>query len=144
MRSLHRRTTRPRRTRHRAAFFAAIPEDTHTLGIKMAADLARKDGWEIEFEIDATHEELVDRIAQGGYTLVGLSGGGDHAVANMARLVFALRISAPDTMIVVSGNIVDVSADSVRLMQVDGMGRDYDSAMAEIERLWKTVQADTA
>ena len=47
-------------------------------------------------------------------------------------------------MIVVSGNIVDVSADSVRLMQVDGMGRDYDSAMAEIERLWKTVQADTA
>lgn len=141
MRSLRRRTTSARNIDSKTAFFASVPEDDHTLGVKMAADLARKDGWNVDFEIDGSHEEILTRIENGGHTLIGLSGGGKHSVPNLTRLVLALRVQQPGAMILISGNIVDVAPDTLRLMHVDGMARDYQSAMSELDRLWNGLQA---
>lgn len=140
MRSLRRRTTNARNIESKSAFFAAVPEDDHTLGVKMAADLARKDGWHVQFEVDGSHEELLAQIENGGHMLIGLSGGGKHSVPNLARLVLALRIQQPGAMILVSGNVVDVEADTLKLMHLDGMARDYKDAMAELDRLWHGLQ----
>lgn len=139
MRTLRRRMTVPRGNIDRNAFFAAVPNDNHTLGVKMAADLARKDGWNVEFEIDGTHAGLLEQIEAGDHMLIGLSGGGKHSVPDLARLVMALRIQRPGAMILVSGNVVDAARESVRLMHVDAMERDFPNAMNALERLRKSL-----
>lgn len=121
------------------AIFAAVPGDDHTLGVRMAADLARKAGWKVEIALDVEHDALVNRIAQSDHLLVGLSGAGAHILPNLARLVLALRTSAPNARILVSGHIVELSSESIKLMHVDAIGKDFDEAMAELDRLWTSL-----
>ena len=123
----------------KSAIFASIPQDDHTLGVKMAADLAREDGWEVDLMLDKDHDTLVDAIASSGQTLVGLSGAGEHSLPHLTRLVLALRISAPRSLILVSGNVIATSEEAVRLMHVDGMERTFEGAMAGLGRLWTTL-----
>lgn len=124
----------------RAALFASVPGDNHTLGVKMAADLARKDGWEIDLQRDLDHDALIEVITEKEPLLIGLSAGGNHSLPNLAKLVLALRICAPNALIVVSGNIGSVAADSVKLMHVDGLSPDYDEAMGRLDDLWERLQ----
>lgn len=140
MRSLSRRVTAVDLPERKSAFFASVPDEDHTLGLKMAADLARKAGWHIDFELECPHKDIVDQIVESGHLLVGLSAAGIHALPNLARLVLALRISAPNARILVSGNIIDAAEESVRLMHVDGMGRSFEEAMEELNRLWATLE----
>ena len=128
----------------RGAFFAAVPGDNHTLGVKMAADLARKDGWDIELALDQDHDDLVENITTLNPLLIGLSAAGNHALPNLAKLVLALRISVPNALIVVSGNIASVASDSVKLMHVDGLSPEYDEAMDQLDALWEALQDGNA
>ncbi|MEM7530349.1 MAG: B12-binding domain-containing protein, partial [Pseudomonadota bacterium] len=47
MRAMSPRFHTPAKINRRSAVFASVPGETHTLGIDMAADLFRQDGWEI-------------------------------------------------------------------------------------------------
>lgn len=140
MRTLRKSIEPAIRRRNRSAFFASVPGDNHTLGVKMAADLARREGWDVELKLDLDHDDLVDAVSGSGQLLVGLSGGGEHAVPNLARLVLALRVRAPEALILVSGNIVDVAAESLELMHVDAIASEYDEAMETMEDLWQSLQ----
>ena len=124
----------------KSAFFASVPDEDHTLGVKIATDLARKAGWDIEIEMDCEHEQLVERIVSSGHRLIGLSAAGKHSVPDLTRLVLALRFNLPDALILVSGNVVDAAADSLELMHLDGKASDYETAMQELDRLWDTLQ----
>lgn len=144
MRTLNRQVSRRPVRDGKAAYFAVVPGEDHRLGLKMAADLARKEGWQIDLELDATHDELVEQITQSDHALIGLSAGGVHALPDLARLVLALRVSVPNALIMVSGNIVAIEHESISLMQVDGMARDFDGAMAKLAELWDTLQRPDA
>ena len=123
----------------KSAFFAATPGDDHTLGVKMAGDLARKRGWQIDVELDGTHDQLIEQMVEGNHLLIGLSGAGIHSLPNLAKLVMAIRVSIPNARILVSGNVIRAAEESVRLMHVDGIGRDFDGAMKELARLWTSL-----
>ncbi|APE45708.1 hypothetical protein BOO69_19335 (plasmid) [Sulfitobacter alexandrii] len=125
----------------KSAFFASVPDETHTLGVKMAADLFRQKGWHIDVEAGLDHDALLERIIASRQRLVGISAGGQHALPALARLILALRVSVPGVRILVSGNIVDEARDSIRLMQVDAMTSDLKEAIAEMERLWGNLTA---
>jgi methanogenic corrinoid protein MtbC1 len=56
--------------------FASVPGDQHTLGIRMAADLFRNDGWEIVLKIGLSQDELIADIRKRPRCIVGLSIGG--------------------------------------------------------------------
>jgi methanogenic corrinoid protein MtbC1 len=140
MRSINRRSRPEVLPERKSAFFATVPDDDHVLGMKMAVDLARKAGWEIEARLDSDHDRLVEDIAKSGELLIGLSAGGIHALPNLARLVLALRISAPVSKILVSGHIVDLAQDQIELLQVDGIGRSFEEAMTQLETLWQAFQ----
>lgn len=122
----------------KSAFFASVPGETHVIGIKMAADLIRRDGWEIDLEVGQEHDALLNQILTSNQRIVGLSGSGVHTLPALAKLVVAIRLAAPKVLIMVSGPIVDEAPDEVRLMGVDGMASDYDSALLVIEDLWTT------
>jgi len=119
------------------AIFASLPGEQHTLGVKMAADLFKQDGWDIDLVLDADHDELIDRIAHSGHIIIGLSAGGKHALETLTRVILAIRVSAPDARVLVAGNIVNELPDQIRLTGVDAQCATIEEARAEMDRLWR-------
>lgn len=144
MRTLRARIQSDKAPKTKSAIFASVPGDDHTLGVKMATDLARNAGWDVDLKLNLTHDELVEEIVNSGQLIVGLSGGGEHALPNLARLVLAVRITLPEALILVSGNIVEVAKESVALMHVDAIAREYDDAMGTLTDLWHSLQREQA
>lgn len=120
----------------KSAVFAACPNETHTLGVRMAADLFRKDGWDIDLMIGQSHDELVENIEKSHHYLIGLSSGGRHSSGALARLIIALRLSKPKALIMLSGQIVNEAEDIVSVLDVDGIANDFETAQAVLEELW--------
>ncbi len=125
-------------TSGKSSFLCSVPGETHTLGVKMASDLLRADGWTIDLAIGETHEQLIERIAEAQPVIIGLSAAGEHAMPGLAKLVMAVRICTPDASIFVGGHIVDSYADLIQLSGVDAMAVDYDESRAALQRLWES------
>lgn len=121
----------------REALFAAVPGETHTLGVRMAADLFRRKGWDITLELGLPHDALVDRITDARPALVGLSAAGAHAAPALARLIVALRTTVPAPVIAVSGQIVHEAGEIVRATAPDAIIADVDEAERVFSLLWE-------
>jgi len=93
-------------TTGKAVLICCVPEETHTLGVKMAADLLRADGWAVELVMGETHEKLIDRITLAQPVIVGLSAASEHSMPSLAKLIMSIRICSPDTLIFAGGRIV--------------------------------------
>ncbi|WP_299737876.1 cobalamin-dependent protein [uncultured Roseobacter sp.] len=120
----------------KSAVFATVPGETHILGVRMAADLLGKEGWEIDLHVSLSHDDLLEAISQSHCRVIGLSAAGVHASAALARLVIALRISNPGARIFLSGQITREAPDLVPLMGLDGVASDVETALALMNRFW--------
>lgn len=140
MRSMNARSQPAHPPKIKSALFAMVPEDDHVLGLRMAVDLARKEGWEVEAHLSSDHDTLVEEIGAADHLLIGLSAGGIHSLPNLARLVVALRISNPLAKILVSGGIADAAKEQIGLLNVDGVARSFEDAMFKLETLWASFQ----
>lgn len=121
---------------NKAAVFAAVPGEIHTLGVSMAADLFRKDGWDIELLVGLSHDDLIAEIAGSRPRLIGLSSSGRHSSLALALLVVGLRVSNPGAFIMVSGQTVVEAEDIVLAMDIDGTATDFPGARATLNSLW--------
>ena len=117
----------------KSAVFACIPGETHILGIRMAADLFIKDGWDVNVIVGKDHQELVDEIADSQCRIIGLSAAGGHSIAALARVVVALRVSNPSAGLFLGGQITHEAADEVALMGFDGIMSDIPTALAMMD-----------
>lgn len=90
----------PRKT----ALFASVPGDRHTLGVTIAADMFRDAGWDIDLQVDRSHEELLARAERMQPAVVGLSLSGSGGLDGLARLVVAMRLVLPRAVIAVAGS----------------------------------------
>ncbi|MGR3513355.1 MAG: cobalamin B12-binding domain-containing protein [Paracoccaceae bacterium] len=133
MRSLRSEAPRALHGKHRSAVFATVPGEEHTLGVRMAADLFRKDGWDIVLLLGMSHEVLVSDICASDMVLIGLSASGERALEALSKLIIALRIKKPNLRIFVSGQIVEDYEETVSLMDIDGMATEYDTAKRMLE-----------
>jgi methanogenic corrinoid protein MtbC1 len=97
----------------KGAVFAAVPGEQHTLGVMMAADLFRRNGWDVGLLIGLSHDELIGRIGRDDRPVVGLSCSGDHSYPALRRLLGALAGVRPDARILLSGQIVG-DADKIK------------------------------
>ncbi|MEM5474594.1 cobalamin-dependent protein [Hoeflea sp. AS60] len=122
--------------RIRVASFASVPGETHTLGVSMAADLFRKEGWDIELLVGLGHHDLIAEIAQSRPRLIGLSCSGRHSSVSLAKLIIGLRLSNPGAFIMVSGQVLDEAEDLVLAMDVDGTASAFRGAKATMDSLW--------
>ncbi|WP_299193310.1 cobalamin-dependent protein [uncultured Litoreibacter sp.] len=120
----------------KSALFIAVPGEEHVLGVQMAADLIRAEGWSVDLDISQSHDSLIELISHSDHRYIGLSAAGIHSVAHLAKLIVAIRLWAPHALILVSGNIVATAEDTVRLMGPDAMATEFDSARDALERLW--------
>lgn len=120
----------------RSAIFASVPGEDHTLGVRMAADLFRKDGWEIALKVGLNHDELITELQKSPNSLIGLSIGGQHSIDALSKLVVALHICCPNSPILVSGRDIDVLGPLLSLMGVDAYSSDIDEAKEMMSELW--------
>jgi methanogenic corrinoid protein MtbC1 len=120
-----------------SAFFTAVPEENHLLGVSMATDLFRKDGWDISLKRGLDHDEIMQYAASRGAMLIGLSAAGAHSLPGLARLVIALRISAPGAPLMVSGAILKDSYAEVEAMGVDILPLSMNDALLHARNAWE-------
>lgn len=126
----------------RVAAFAATPGEDHTLGVSMAADLCRKEGWEIDLKLGLDHDELVAELATGDFPIIGLTAGQAKTLPALVRLIVALRVSNPRAQILVAGRFVSGIADTIVLTGADAAATDMPGALEAMERLWAGFLAD--
>jgi len=144
MRTLRRFMPLPVLPIQKAALVASVPGETHMLGVRMAADLLREKGWDIDIEVGLDHDTMIDRIEESGHLVIGVSAAGDHALASLAKMVLGIQVRCPRAAILVSGNIVAEAGESVALMGVDGMSQNFAEASKMLDQMWDDVSASTA
>jgi methanogenic corrinoid protein MtbC1 len=120
----------------KSAVFAAVPGETHTLGVRMAADLFRKDGWDIALKIGLDHDDLVSDIEKSPSSIVGLSVSGRHSVEALSRLVVALNICCPQAPLVVCGHDIEEIRPLLSLAGLDGVAGNVEEAKEQMDALW--------
>ena len=115
--------------------FASVPGETHTLGVRMAADFFRNDGWNISLLVGHSHDDLLAEIAQISSRIIGLSFSGDHSLEALSQLIVALHICAPHLSIVVCGQEAEEFRAILDLMGVDGIAATMEEAKLHFTRL---------
>lgn len=126
---------------NKTAIFASVPGEDHTLGVRMATDLFRKEGWEIALKVGLDHDTLVAQIEQEPTGIVGLSIGGEHSMEPLSKLVVALHICCPQALILVCGQDVEQNKPVLKLMGLDGIAATYEEAKHEMSALWDRKMA---
>lgn len=119
----------------RSAIFASLPGDNHTLGITVAADLARDRGWDIELFTGLSHDELVHELEQRETGLIGLSASGKRTLPVLMKLIVALRLSNPGARIMVCGQIAALDLNLDGFTGADAAAADFDTAFAYMEQI---------
>ena len=109
----------PRLRAVKGAVFCAVPGEEHTLGVMMAADLFRRDGWDVSLFVGLDHDELVTRLSRDDREVIGLSCSGVHSAPALEEVILSLRALRPDARLILSGNIVTDAEALARLPAVD-------------------------
>lgn len=110
-------------------FFALVPQETHTLGIEIATDLFRREGWDIDLALNMSHDELVERSESRNYKAIVLVANSDQVMEPLTRLIVALRITQPLAHIVVAGNILQHHPRVADITGVDAVMDQLDTAV---------------
>lgn len=125
------------RPQHKTAVFASMPGEQHVLGVFMAADIFRKEGWNISVKAGLEHDQLVAEMEHAPSDLFGLSLGGAHALDALSKLVIALRLVRPTTPIFLSGHGVNALRSKLAWMELDGVAEDLDEAKTKMTDIWE-------
>ena len=117
----------------RPALFALVPGETQTLGIEIATDIFRRNGWDIDMMVGVDHDTLLDQAEMRNYRAIVLVANSDALITRLTRLVLALRISHPLARVVVAGNIVDHHPDIGTLVGADDVIKDIEHAVNNLK-----------
>jgi methanogenic corrinoid protein MtbC1 len=125
----------------KTAIFATVPGEQHTVGITMAADLFRKDGWDVTLVVGLDHDALVEKIERSGASVIALSMSGAKGLNELSRLIVSLHVSKPDTPIVLNGNCIKKLRPKLAWMDLAGTASDIDEAKEIMTRLVQEAKA---
>lgn len=129
-------------TGHPAAFFAVVPGEEHTLGIRMAADLFRRRGWQIDLSLGLDHDATVSTFESGTHRLVGVSVSAPRNMAALGRFLVALRSVRPGVRVLVAGHLANADRDLVDGFAPDAVAEDFDTSFEKLTALWADLTAE--
>ena len=130
---------------HRA-LFASMPGDQHSFGTVVIDELFRRDGWVTERISDADTKDLLKRVADDWFDIIGLTVSCDRHIAALPSVIAALRnVSRNSRVCVMVGGRV-FSADPARAVQVgaDGTAPDAKLALTIAEGLVRNREREAA
>jgi len=123
------------------AMFALVPGETHTLGIEIATDIFRREGWDVDMMVGLDHDHLIEQSDRRTYRAIVLVANSDSMIEPLTRLVLALRISHPMSHIVVAGNILNHYPNISSLVGSDAVIRDIETAVAKLRDVLNEPQS---
>lgn len=119
----------------RNALFASVPGETHNIGITIAADTFREAGWDIDLQLDLDFAALTDHVRRTEPAIIGLSLSSEGRLADLVRLVVALRLLRPAAIIGVAPALA-MSDQSIRkLADIDIIFRDARLALHDLDAM---------
>lgn len=119
----------------RPALFALVPGEAHTLGIEIATDIFRREGWDVDMMVGLDHDMLVDQSDRRNYRAIVLVANSDDRLEALTRLVLAIRISHPLAELVVAGNILDYHPGIINLVGADATIKDIETAVSTLRNV---------
>ena len=118
--------------KEKSAIFAGVPGEQHTIGLRMASDIFRKDGWNILLLIGLSHDELVDRIASTNVRVIGLSMTGRTSLDVLSKLMISIHVCKPYTPVFLNGHGVKDIRTKLKWMDFAGVSDDLEEAKANM------------
>ncbi len=130
---------------HRA-LFASMPGDQHNFGTVVIDELFRRDGWVTDRVSEAETSDLLKRVADDWFDVVGLTISCDCHIADLTSIIAALRnISRnPRVCVMVGGRIFSADPDLAVQVGADGTARDAKLALAVAGGLVRARERETA
>jgi len=124
--------------RHRPrVLFVGLCEQAHTLGILLAAEAFRRDGWDVSLRLDAAEDAAVDEAGETGVALVGLSAGRAEGLDRVCGLTERLRRLPDPPGIMVGGPACSQGETGKRGLAADCVAARIEDALCyarEVER----------
>lgn len=117
------------------ALFVLTPDETHTLGIEMAADLFRRDGGDADVCVGQTHDEILSLAETRHYGVIVLVAHSDRVIPQLVQLSVALRIMQPLTPFALAGNLVDSNPEVAKMVEAELVVADIRSAIQDLRRI---------
>lgn len=117
------------------AMFALVPGETHTIGIEIATDVFRREGWDVDMMVALDHDTLIEQSERRNYKAIVLVANSDGMLEALARLVLALRISQPLAHVIVAGNILDHHTDINDVVGADAVMKDMKTAVGTLRKI---------
>ncbi|MEO1639282.1 MAG: cobalamin B12-binding domain-containing protein [Pseudomonadota bacterium] len=114
------------------AMFALAPGETHTLGIEIATDIFRREGWDVDMLVGLDHDKLLEEAERRYYRAIVVVAHSDKMLEPLTRLALALRIAHPMARLVVAGHILEHHAEVEALVGADAVIKDIGSAVATL------------
>jgi methanogenic corrinoid protein MtbC1 len=123
----------------RSALFSPMPGDQHNFGTLMIEEVFSRGGWQSEALVRPERRDLLDRLAQRPFDLVGLTLARDCPSAALANLIKAMRNASanPAIVVFVGGRMINENPGMVKDVGADGTGSDALSALDMAEALMK-------
>ncbi|MEL6934577.1 MAG: B12-binding domain-containing protein [Pseudomonadota bacterium] len=112
----------------KSAIFAGVPGEQHTIGLRMASDIFRKDGWNVVLLIGLGHNELIDRIASTHVRVIGLSMSSKTSLDALSKLMISIHVCKPYTPVFLNGNGVKDIRAKLKWMDFAGVSDDLEEA----------------
>jgi len=115
---------------HRA-LFASMPGDQHSFGTIVIDELFSREGWRTDRMAEATTPDLIDRVANDWFDLVGLTVSCDCHIAPLPAIIRAVRDVSrnPDVRVMVGGRIFVGDARLAIEVGADGTAPDAKLAL---------------
>ena len=121
---------------HRA-LFSPMPGDQHSFGSTMVHEVFVRAAWDSEVLVAPEMRQLIARVANKSYDLIGLTLSCDHSTEAVSKLIKAIRSVSmhQDVKILIGGHAVNANAGLVDEAGADGSAVDAPGALALANRL---------
>jgi methanogenic corrinoid protein MtbC1 len=119
----------------RTAFFATLPGQAHNLGLLLAAEAFRGEGWAVELRLDAPAQEIAALALRLRPRLVGLTISREDKRHHVAQLVTTLRALPVRFRIMLGGRGAAALATSLPPGRIDRVVTDIAAALDEARLL---------
>ena len=115
---------------HRA-LFASMPGDQHSFGTVVIDELFRRDGWVTDRVTEAETPDLLKRVADDWFDMIGLTISCDCHTANLSSIIAAMRNVSrnPRVCVMVGGRIFSAQPELAAQVGADGTARDAKLAL---------------
>lgn len=111
--------------------FASMPGDQHSFGAVVIDELFRRGGWVTDRMSDVENGDLLNRVADEWFDMIGLTISCDSHIANLGPIIVALRNVSknPRVCIMVGGRVFSANPELAAQVGADGTARDAKLAL---------------